>query len=318
MEFAFNIGPSSELTFSRSGRYLATMNGVSVVVWEVARGKVVRHIQPLSNPANIAFSLDEQRIAVKNTSGQFAVATIERGEPMTLVRSRSEHDAYRLICIDEEFFLDANRDGMMSLVDMNGVQARTLPAFEGRMITDLDFDPETRRLAIVELLHRHHPDGAGGRVSYLHLWQWPFSENQPVRVPHPFTSALSVCFTRGGKLIAVLSNNNRQLTFLDAATLEVVHEVEPRHRKHRNLIAAYHHRDALLNYGGEQELTEITWPDGEQRGFTVQPMSVFVALSLSPDDRYLAGGAWRNGRVYLTGQQVEMHAQSEEELVGVY
>lgn len=116
---SFRLRKSAYAEFSPGGRYLGQI-GPRVIVWDVGARKVASEFKVLSNEWDLAFSPNEESIAVKDSNGRIVICDVASGEVISDTGPSSTYGAgcKPLFLPDGSHLLDGTWNGDLRVLEV--------------------------------------------------------------------------------------------------------------------------------------------------------------------------------------------------------
>lgn len=116
---SFRLRKSAYADFSPGGRYLAQI-GPRVTVWDLAARKVASEFKVISNEWDLAFSPDEETIAVKDSNGRIVICDVASGSVISDTGPSPVYGAgcKPLFMTDGKYLLDGSWDGDLRILEV--------------------------------------------------------------------------------------------------------------------------------------------------------------------------------------------------------
>lgn len=183
---SFKLKKSGAVVFSQSGDLLGQIVGQKgVYIWSTQKREIVSNFKVLTNDCDIAFSPDDQIVAVKNTNGELAFVDIATGGVLS---STGKYKAYREGCQpqflrEKMLLLDGDWKGTLRLFDPMNSKEVEAHSFAGNyMITNVVSSSAKRRFAVAINAITGQPGG-----SLVLIYDEPIRLNNPQILP-PLTA----------------------------------------------------------------------------------------------------------------------------------
>jgi WD40 repeat protein len=176
---SFKLRKSTTVVFSRSGRYLAQICA-RVFIWDTIARKIVSQFKVISNEHYVAFSPDEQTLAVKNTNGELVFCDVLSGRVIseTGKYTMNRQGSRPAFTADGRHLIDCNWTGVMRLVEVATAKDAAVRDFgSDYMFADVGITSTNR--CVVALGAKDGTRGGGK----LFLFDDPFDINEPVLIP---------------------------------------------------------------------------------------------------------------------------------------
>jgi eukaryotic-like serine/threonine-protein kinase len=187
---------ASSLTVSSSGALLAAVQSGRILVWSVENGKQVADLPlPRVTPQSLAFSPDERRLAVGDSSGAVMIWDLALAQPVAFCYGPFQ-GLYALAFSSDGTILAGGGRGPTILWNAASGQVLLRLRSEG-LVTHMAFSADAERLAV--------SSSAPGSIS---LWQ--LEHGRGIRTLRGLASPASkLCFSADGARLAALACNRK-------------------------------------------------------------------------------------------------------------
>lgn len=280
------IGQSYDAAFSPDGTLLC-VSGRSVSLWSVPDRKKLWRAHPLSHPADLVFTQDDQRIVVKNTSGLIVQADVGDGSVVEgFTTSVDGEGANMILAPAGDVLVDGSWNGAVTFRSCDDGEVLDVHTFEHQMVRSL------HRTADGFYTHQNYRWPRAQHDHRLVRWSWN-GTYEPVtwveEAPQHFTGR-KVAITPDGTACAIEDCEDRRVgvavrSMDDGTLLWTSHEgesvfLQSLEWSHRGelLAATTGDRAVLRDAGTGALLAEWTIP-------------YVASVVFSPDDRWLMIGS---------------------------
>ncbi len=201
--------------FSPDGRFLLSISR-DVNLWSLADGKKLWRAHPFSHPADIEFSPDGSKLALKSTSGRIVSLETAAGRLLIDYGNRLEGEGCNAcFSASGEELIDGAWSGLLSVRHAHTGEGLFRRHFDGEMICRVLY-PSCRSFFITEQKPKATTSNGPPENGYFLKWAWPFESRDPLRLPFSFpflrSSSLSPC---GGKMAVVHGAPPREMVVLN-------------------------------------------------------------------------------------------------------
>jgi WD40 repeat protein len=280
------------LAFSPDGGLLAAAcRDSTVILWDIASGKVTLTLKDSGNLTKVLFSPDGSRLATINFDGNTVLWSVADGHKLFTLPGQAGDDEYGLaFSPDGSRLATASGNHVLQIWDSTGksvVKTGRLPG----AIYDLAYRPDGHALvaAIGDTLN------AWELPSGKHLWSWQTPDGSNI---------YSLAFSADGRRIAA-SGNSSVIKVVDAQTGLLLTTL----RGHTNSIGSLaYSRDGSKLASGSYDRSVIVWDkEGRVLNRLTGHSGWVLAVAFSPDGELLASaGGDSVVRVWDVGAGLEI------------
>jgi WD40 repeat protein len=198
------LGRSYQIAASADGALLANVGGHSLVsVWDVHNRSKIAQLRDIKNPFSVTLSHDGQRLAVKSVSGAIGIYDLTSLQLMGTIQPSPREGAGPAFSPDDGYLVDADWDGVISVIDTSTRDVTVLKRYANCMVTHIDHVSGSNRfLFLIQPKHIGVPAFSG---EVLLDWRYPFDQHAPVEHVTSFRRLKTARLSPLHGMVAVLS-----------------------------------------------------------------------------------------------------------------
>jgi WD40 repeat protein len=198
------LGRSYQIAASPAGAVLANVGGHSLVsVWDVHNRSKIARLRDIKSPLSAALSHEGQRLAVKTVSGAIGIYDLASLQLMGTVLPTPTEGAAPAFSPDDRYIVDADWDGVISVIDTSTRDVTVLRRYANCMVTHIDHVSGSDRFLFLIQPKRIGVPAFSGEV--LLEWRYPFDQHAPVEHVTSFRWLKTARLSPLHGMVAVLS-----------------------------------------------------------------------------------------------------------------